>query len=71
MSREWAQMLGKICRDLIETGGKNIDRVDAVHQQWLGKDVYHCLGINWDPRSKKVLSVISTYLRPHIRMRIH
>jgi hypothetical protein len=53
MSREQAQMLGKIRQDLIETRGKNIDCGEAAHQLWLGKDVYHCLGIIWDPRSRK------------------
>ncbi len=32
MSREWAQTLGKICQDLIETCGKNIECVDAAHR---------------------------------------
>ncbi len=32
MCREQAQMLGKIRRDLIETRGKNIDRMDAASE---------------------------------------
>ncbi len=47
MSREQAQTLSKIRRDLIETCGKNIDHVDAVHWWWLGKDVKYAIVGEW------------------------